>query len=97
MILRNNCVFGKVGLVYGRFVDGDVGETIGRFKTAAEIIMATVYGSGSAFACHKVVPVFRFNLFPADVTANSVAYKYFLFFLWRNPFEGINRVLSINN
>ena len=97
MILRNSCVFGKVGLVYGRFVDGDVGETIGRFKTAAEIIMATVYGTGSAFACHKVVPGFRFTLFPADVTANSVAYKYFLFFLWRNPFEGINRVLSINN
>ena len=96
MILRNSCVFGKVGLVYGRFVDGDVGETIGRFKTAAEIIMATVYGTGSAFAGHKVVPMFRFNLFTADIAAKSVAYEYFLFFLWRNSLECINRVLGID-
>ena len=59
--------------------------------------MATVYGTGSAFAGHKVVSMFRFNLFTADIAANSVAYEYFLFFLWRNSFESINRVLGIND
>ena len=46
-----------MGLVYGRFIDRDVCEAIGRFKTTAEIIMAAVHGAGSTFAGHKIMPV----------------------------------------
>lgn len=40
--------------------------------TTAKVIMAAIYGAGSAFACHKIVAVFGFDFITADIAANGV-------------------------
>ena len=94
MILRNNCVFEKVGLVYGRFIDRDVCEAIGELEATAEIIMAAVHGAGFTFAGHKIMPVLRFDFITTNIAADSIANDDLLFFLWGNPFECVNGVLG---
>ena len=54
------------------FADGDIGVTPFFLETAAEVIVAAVYGAGSAFAGHEVMPVCRFNFITADIAANCV-------------------------
>jgi hypothetical protein len=41
-------------------------------EAAAEVVVAAVYGAGSAFACHKIVAVFGFDFITADIAANGV-------------------------
>ena len=51
----------------------EVFTQLGNFlETAAEVIVAAVYGAGSAFAGHEVMPVCRFNFNTADIAANCV-------------------------
>ena len=54
------------------FADGDVGVAAFFFEAAAEVIMATVYGAGAAFAGHKVMPVRGFDFVTADIAADCV-------------------------
>ena len=83
-----------MGLVYGRFIDRDICEAVGRFKTTAEIIIAAVHRAGSAFASHKVMPVLRFNFITTNIAADSIANDNFLFFFWGNPFKRVNGILG---
>ena len=54
------------------YTDGNVCITPFIFEAAAEVIVAAVYGAGSAGALHKVMPVFGFDLVAADIAANSI-------------------------
>ena len=54
------------------FTDGDIGVTPFFFEAAAEVIMATVYGAGAAFAGHEVMAVCGFDFVAADIAADRV-------------------------
>ena len=45
------------------------------FEAAAEVIVATVYGAGTAFTGHEVVPVRGLDFITADVAADRVLDK----------------------
>ena len=53
--------------------DRDVGVTPFLLEAAAEVVMAAVYGAGTAFTGHKVVAVFGLDFVAADVAADGVA------------------------
>ena len=54
------------------FADGDVGVAAFFLEAAAEVIVAAVYGAGTAFACHEVVSVRGFDFIAANVAADRV-------------------------
>ena len=61
------------------FADGDIGVTPFFFEAAAEVIVAAVYGAGSAFAGHEVMPVCRFNFITAQFTPDGILYNFHIF------------------
>ena len=64
-----------------RGANGYIGITTLFLITAAEVIVAAVYGAGSAGALHKVMPVFGFDLVAADIAANSIFDNHCFFLL----------------
>ena len=51
---------------------GYVGETALVFSTPTQIIVAAVYGAGTAFACHEIMTVRGFDFVTAAIAANGV-------------------------
>ena len=62
----------------GGFADGDIGVAAFFLEATAEIIVATVYGAGAAFAGHEVVAVRGFDFIAADVAADGVLDDHFI-------------------
>ena len=59
------------------FTDGDSGVTPFFFEAAAEVIMATVYGAGAAFAGHEVMAVCGFDFVAADIVNANIYLSHF--------------------
>ena len=51
---------------------GYVGETALVFSAPTQIIVAAVYGAGTAFTGYEIMAVFGFNLITADIAAYGI-------------------------
>ena len=51
---------------------GYVGETALVFSTPTQIIVAAVYGAGTAFTGYEIMAMFGFDFITADIAANGV-------------------------
>ena len=52
--------------------DGNVCITPFIFEAAAEVIVATVHGAGTAFTGYEIMAVFGFDFITADIASNGV-------------------------
>lgn len=64
-----------------RFTDGDIGITSLFFETAAEVIVAAIYRTGPAFACHKVMTVCGFDFVATGIAADCISDNHLLILL----------------
>jgi hypothetical protein len=55
-----------------RCADGNIRIASFFLETTAEIVVVAVYGTSSAGASYKIVPVCRFNFVAADVAADRI-------------------------